>query len=57
VAATDAGDFFEWVALARFGLIVVPVNDSDLIFRLVIDNFNPIAVTGQYKSEQDFLMQ
>jgi hypothetical protein len=57
MAATAAGDFFEWVALARFGLIVVPVNDSDFTFRLVIHNFNSLAVTGQYKFEQEFLMK
>ncbi len=53
--AGDADDFREWVAPARFGLTAVPVDsDSGLVLRLVIHNFNPAFVTGQYKSEQEF---
>jgi hypothetical protein len=56
MAAVGAGDFLEWVALARFGLIVAPVGDSDLMLRLVIHNFNPSTVTSQYKLQQEFLI-
>ena len=57
VAVCD-GDLRECVALARFGLLTAPVDtDSDCVLRFVINDFNPAAVTFQYKLQQDFLIE
>ena len=56
VDASGPGDFRECVALARFDLDAPVNDDSDLVFRLVMFNFNPSTVTSQYKFEQEFLI-
>jgi len=56
--ATGAGDFRECVAPARFGLVEAGVDaDSDLVLGFVIHNFTAVAVTFQYKLQQEFLIQ
>ena len=52
------GDLRECVALARFGLPAAPVDtDSDFVLVFVIHDFNPPAVTFQYKLQQEFLIE
>jgi len=51
------GAFREWVAPARLGLTAIPAGaSSEAAFRLVIFDLNPVNVTGQYKSQQEFLI-